>query len=99
MAAEGGNNNIVLFTCAGEDPNNIPRDVTHIIVAKSEKVVRAYAFEGHRNIVEVICHEDVERIEREAFFNCYFLRRVIMPGVKIAADTPFTSTLSSSDAV
>ena len=81
MAAEGGN--IVLFTYAGEDPINIPRNATHVIVAKSEKVIRQSAFEGHPNIIEVICHEDVERIEERAFNDCPSLRRVIMPGVKI----------------
>ncbi len=81
MAAEGGN--IVLFTYAGEDPINIPRNATHVIVAKSEKVIQQSAFEGHPNIIEVICHDDVERIEERAFYDCPSLRRVIMPGVKI----------------
>ncbi len=36
------------------------------------RVVRARAFLEHRKIVEVICHEDVEKLEREAFM-CYLV--------------------------
>ena len=45
--------------------------------------VRGRAFWKHPNIIEVICHHRVEKIEEWAFYYCPNLRRVIMPGVKI----------------
>eukprot|EP00573_Skeletonema_grethae_P001940 CAMPEP_0201689684 /NCGR_PEP_ID=MMETSP0578-20130828/3240_1 /ASSEMBLY_ACC=CAM_ASM_000663 /TAXON_ID=267565 /ORGANISM="Skeletonema grethea, Strain CCMP 1804" /LENGTH=78 /DNA_ID=CAMNT_0048174405 /DNA_START=42 /DNA_END=274 /DNA_ORIENTATION=- len=77
MAAEGGN--IVRFTYTGEEV--IPDDVTHVFV--DVKTIRGRAFQWHQNIVEVICHDKVEKIEEEAFSGCPSLRRVIMRGVKI----------------
>ncbi len=67
----------------GEEGEIIPRDATHVIVHESVTVIRARAFFNHPNIVEVICHDKVEKIERDAFCDCPSLRRVIMPGVKI----------------
>ena len=60
----------------------IPRHVTHVLIDKSLKFVRGRAFYEHPNIQEVICHDGVEKIGREAFCFCPSLRRVIMPGVK-----------------
>ncbi len=79
MAAEGGN--IVRFTYTGADGEIIPRDATHVFVDVT--IIPARAFGHHRNIVEVICHDRVEKIEVYAFNNCRSLRRLIMPGVKI----------------
>ena len=85
MAAEG--DNIVWFTYTGADDEVIDAEATHINV--QARVVRARAFLNHRNIVEVICHEDVEKIEQYAFAICPSLRRVIMPGVKIVERNVF----------
>jgi hypothetical protein len=91
MAAEGGNIVIIRYVYRGEEGehNIIPREATHITVAEGVTFVRAHAFQGHPNIVEVVCHEDVEKIEEYAFHNCPFLRRVIMPGVKLLEDAVF----------
>ena len=78
MAAEGGNN-IVWFTYTGQE--EIPDEATHIIV--DVRTIPRRAFYCHRNIVEVICHEDVKQIGKDAFIECPNLRRVIMPGVKV----------------
>ena len=80
MAAAGGN--IVRFIYTGAEGEIIPREATHITVAADCTFVRARAFMSHPNIVEVICHDRVEKIERAAFCGCPSLRRVIMPGVK-----------------
>ena len=80
MAAEGGR------VAAAEA---IPREATHINVLA--RVIPECAFRGHPNIVEVICHESVEKIERGAFSGCRSLRRVIMPGVKIVECRAFDS--------
>ena len=85
MEAEGSN--IRWFTYTGADGEVIPDYVTHVIV--KARVVRTNAFRRHRNIVEVVCNENVERIEEAAFFSCRSLRRVIMPGVKVVEDSAF----------
>ena len=89
MAAEGGN--IVRFTYTGADGEVIDAEATHIIVDKDCTVVRARAFVNHRKIVEVICHDHVERIEADAFCGCRSLRRIIMPGVKVVELFSFLS--------
>ena len=67
----------------------VPDHVTHVLIAKSLNFVRSGAFEYHPNIVEVICHDGVEKIEGGAFEGCYPLRRVIMPGVKEVEEWAF----------
>eukprot|EP00986_Skeletonema_menzelii_P018683 scaffold26677_cov188-Skeletonema_menzelii.AAC.7 len=79
MAAEGGS--IVWFTYTGADGEVIDDEATHVIV--QARVIRAIAFHRHPNIVEVICNDDVEKIEEYAFFKCPSLRRIIMRGVKV----------------
>ena len=85
MAAEGGN--IIWFTYTGVDGEVIDEEATHISVQAG--VVRARTFRLHRNIVEVNCHEKVEKIEQYAFTCCRSLRRVIMRGVKIVEEGAF----------
>ena len=85
MAAEG--DNIVRFTYTGADGEVIPRRATHVIV-KARKV-REEAFFRHRNIVEVIFDDIVEKIEASAFLWCRRLRRVIMRGGKIVEQCAF----------
>ena len=95
MAARG--DNIIRYIYRGEVGEIIPREATHISVAEDITFIRAEAFldhpdialADHPNIVEVICHDKVERIEREAFAGCPSLRRVIMPGVKIVEESAF----------
>jgi hypothetical protein len=87
MADEGGNNDIVRFTYTGQE--EIPLEATHIFVGEDVTFVRAHAFYQHPNIVEVICHEKVIKIEEEAFWDCPSLKRVIMPGVKIVEQHAF----------
>ena len=76
MAAEGGD--IVRFTYTGAEGERILDEATHITVAESCTSVRSDAFKYHPNIVEVICHLHVEKIEHAAFYKCPNLKRVIM---------------------
>ncbi len=92
---EAGGDNIVWFTYTGEEGEDIPDEATHVFVAV--KVVRARAFFMHPNVVEVTCHEDVEKIEGHAFSSCRFLRQVIMPGVKIVESMAFYHCKAMTD--
>eukprot|EP00986_Skeletonema_menzelii_P002936 scaffold852_cov187-Skeletonema_menzelii.AAC.1 len=87
--------NIVLFTYTGVEGEVIPDEATHVIV--TARVIRANAFFKHRNIVEVICNEDVEKIEEMAFFGCRSLRRVFMRGVKNVEKFAFLDCESLED--
>ena len=71
------------YTFTGRANEVIPRHVTHVLIDKALKSVTVRAFWCHPNIQEVICHDGVEKIEGFAFYKCYSLRRVIMPGVKV----------------
>ena len=86
MAAEGGN--IVRFTYTGADGEIIPRDATHVFVDVT--TIPARAFDRHRNIVEVICHDRVEKIEEYAFRCCSSMKRLFMPGVKVVGSRAFS---------
>ena len=77
-----GDNNFITYIYRGADGEIIPDYVTRIIVHRSIRVILRRAFWENENIVEVICHENVKKIEEYAFYQCFNLRRVIMPGVK-----------------
>jgi|SaaInl74LU_5_DNA_1037368.scaffolds.fasta_scaffold09474_1 hypothetical protein len=70
------------YTFHGRDGEGIPAGATHVRVHESVKVIPANAFQDHPNIVEVELHDGVKIIEEKAFFRCFSLRRVEMPGVK-----------------
>ncbi len=84
-----GDDDFMRYVYRGEEGEIIPDGATHIIVREDVRVILSGAFKDHPNIVEVICHEDVEKIERTAFFRCPCLRRVIIPGVKIVEKWAF----------
>ena len=96
MAAEG-DNNFIRYVYRGEEGEIIPDGATHIIVGEDVTVVLARAFRGHRKIVEIICHDRVETIERAAFYTCPSLRRVIMPGVEIVERKAFMNCEAVTD--
>ena len=73
----------------GEADEEVPEDTTHVIVHEDVTVIREHAFYEHLNIIEVICHDKVEKIEYWAFNLCPSLQRVIMPGVIIIGDGVF----------
>ncbi len=96
MAAEG--NNIRMYIYRGEEGEVIPRDGQIIVIVhKDITVILAEAFNGRRNIVEVICHENVEKIEEVAFACCTSLKRAIMPGVKIVEWQAFSYCTALTD--
>ena len=85
------------YVYRGEEGEHIPDGATHIFVAEDVTFVRARAFAMHPNIVEVICHDNVEKIEVEAFEDCSSLKRVIMPGVIEVERYAFYSSAALTD--
>ncbi len=92
-----GDNNFVRYLYRGEDGEHIPFGATHVIVHEDATVVRRRGFEWHRNVVEVICHDKVEKIELEAFYGCISLRRVTMPGVTVVERRAFYNCRALTD--
>ena len=94
MAAVG-NNVIIRYIYRGEEGEIIPREATHITVIA--KFLLSCAFQGNHNIIEVICHDNVEKIESCAFYYCPNLRRVIMRGVKEVEEYAFYNCFVLTD--
>ena len=61
---------------------NPPEDATHVSIHKSITVIPEKLFSQHPNIIELICHINVKKIEEEAFYCCPRLKRLVMPGVE-----------------
>ncbi len=88
-------NNIRRFIYRGQQV--IPPHECFITVDISIKSIPAGAFANHPNIVEVVCHDEVEKIEQEAFWKCPSLRRVMMPGVEIVEGWAFNECEALTD--
>ena len=80
-ADDGGGNNDVFVYMGGDQ--RVPRDVTHVRVHKSVKIIREYAFRNCINLVSIEMHDGVEIIEQLAFWYCTSLRGVKLPGVRV----------------
>ena len=96
MAARG--DHIVRYIYRGEDGERIPADATKIFVVNVTSLrARAGTFANHRNIAEIICHEKVEKIEANAFEICIPLKRLHMPGVRVAEESAFSWCMALAD--
>ena len=95
--ADRGDNNFMRYVYRGEEGEIIPREATHIFVGEDVTFIYAWAFADRPNIVEVICHDKVEKIELRAFFGCTSLRLVIMPGVKEVEGNAFEDCEALTD--
>lgn len=61
--ADGSVDNI--FVCLGGE-QEIPEDVTHVIVKKSVKIIPTMAFYVRTELISVEFHDGVEKVERRA---------------------------------
>ena len=90
MADHADEEDIFVYT-GGEQV--VPRDVTHVIVDKSVKIIRRRAFGSRRCLVSIEMHDGIEIIEEGAFCYCTSLRGSIkLPGVRVVEDDAFEST-------
>ena len=78
--ADNGNNNV--FVYMGGD-QRVPRNVTHVRIHKSVKIITRMAFHNCVNLVWIEMHDGVEIIEEAAFYECLFLKRINLSGVRI----------------
>lgn len=75
----------------------VPRGVTRVRIDKSVKIIPQRAFYRRRNLVSVETHDDVEKVEEEAFFYCPSLRGIKLPGVRVIEEFAFWSCRALSD--
>ena len=88
---------IMRYLYRGEEDEFIPDEATHITVAEDVTFVRARAFRYHPNIIELICHDKVEKIEEAAFSYCPSLKRIALPGVKVVECAAFSGCKALTD--
>ena len=86
MAAEAG---ITRYMSMGVVDEIIPQNATHVSVHPSVTKIPDGLFYEHPNIIELICHDGVIKIEYEAFKGCPRLKRVIMNSVEDVEDEAF----------
>ena len=93
--ADGGANDDVFIYTGGDQ--EVPRDVTHVRVHKSVKIITRRAFMHCRNLVSIEMHDGVEMIEEEAFEDCTSLRGIKLLGVRVIGDSAFDSCEALED--
>ena len=65
-----------LYIYRGLDGERVPKDVTHVIVDDSVRIIKKNAFYNCAHLVSIIMGDNVKRIEMFAFRCCYALRFV-----------------------
>jgi len=65
---------MILHIYHGLDNEEVPEDVTHVIVDSSVTVIKENAFDAWEMLVSVIMGDNVKRIESYAFWQCHALR-------------------------
>ena len=63
-----------LYLYRGLDNEQVPKDVTHVIVDNSVTVIKKEAFSNCIHLVSLIMVDNVKRIQEYAFWNCLALR-------------------------
>ena len=91
--AEGGNN---VFVYMGGN-QRVPRNVTHVRVHKSVKIIRRRAFDDCIYLVSIEMHDGVEIIEPYAFSKCSSLINIKLPGVRVIGAGAFEDCASLAD--
>jgi hypothetical protein len=97
MMAEQANDQEIIYHIYMGGQDVVPRNATHVRVDESVKVIPFRAFHEHPNLVEFECHDGVDTIEGDAFFECPSLKRVKMPGVKIVEANAFNCCYALTD--
>jgi len=97
QAAEGIMNNPdnIIFVYTGEQ--EVPADVTHVLIDRSVKIIPERAFLNRQKLVSVEMHDGVEKIEEQAFQGCISLRGIKLLGVKIVERVAFQNCRALTD--
>jgi hypothetical protein len=91
--ADAGDNIFVYF--GGEQ--EVPADVTHVIIDRSVKIIPRGAFYLRRVLVSVETHDGIDIVKELAFCGCWSLRGIQLPGVKKIGDNAFSGCKALTD--
>jgi hypothetical protein len=89
-----GSVNIFVYLGGEQD---VPADVTHVIIDRSVKNIPVRAFQGRRKLVSVECHDGVERVKTYTFSRCISLKRVKLRGVREVGYEAFYDCIALMD--
>mmetsp|Transcript_29808 Transcript_29808/g.62243 ORF Transcript_29808/g.62243 Transcript_29808/m.62243 type:complete len:858 (-) Transcript_29808:905-3478(-) len=85
-----GESSIDIFLYTGQKWSVIPRDVTHVRIDQSVKVIGAWAFGDCYQLREVEFCEGLVKIENHAFYDCKSLKLIKIPStVKVIEKRAF----------
>ena len=85
-----------VFVYMGGD-QRVPRDVTHIRIHKSVKIISREAFLNCRKLVTIEMHDGVEIIEKWAFYDCRSLRGINLSCVSEIEEMAFYNCRALTD--
>eukprot|EP00986_Skeletonema_menzelii_P011006 scaffold5535_cov81-Skeletonema_menzelii.AAC.1 len=85
-----------IFVYMGGD-QQVPDGVRRARIHRSVKIVPRGAFFNRRQLIYVEFHDDIEIIEKLAFYGCYSLRGVKLLGVKIVKEAAFQFCIRVTD--
>jgi hypothetical protein len=81
MSDDDGDGDVrAFFIYYGREEEVIQRDVTHVKVHPSVKVIKAWAFANcHQLTTAFSLNDGLEVIEKDAFYRCYLLQGIVIP--------------------
>ena len=79
----------VTLVYSGQSRGSIPKNVTHVIVDQSVKVIESSAFYGCAQLMRVELNDGLEKIKKGAFANTSLTRISIPSSVKVIGSTAF----------
>ncbi len=85
--ADDGDDDGVFVYMGGEQ--EVPRDVRHVRIHKSVKIIARAAFLFCERLVSIEMHDGVEIIETDAFSSCKSLRGIKLTGVRVIEEGAF----------
>ena len=92
--ADDGANDVFVYMGGRQE---VPRNVIHVRVHKSVKIIPRWAFWNCRNLVSVEMHDGVEIIEEEAFDCCRCLKSINLSGVRFIGEGAFNGCRALED--
>jgi hypothetical protein len=96
MAEQAAEVGVTVFVYLGGE-QEVPRNVTHVRIDRSVKIIPERAFYQRMNMVSVETHDGIEKVEQRAFYGCTSLRGIKLPGVKEVGYIAFDNCTALTD--
>ena len=98
MADDGGGGAVGIFVYLG-GVQVVPDDVIHVRIHRSVKIIPEGAFEGREHLLSVETHNEIEKVEEDAFNGCRSLKGIKLPGVREIERMAFYYCTSLTDVI